>query len=1004
MRAEVLVIWLGLTLCWVVVCAREDAEGEVQVGRRRGLEDGRQVDQRDVEMSDDPARDVEIDKPKPKKKKTPEEIEAAKAKKAAEKEAKAKKQSAPKPTKKPKPPKPTKKPKPPKPTKKPKAPKPTKKPKTTTTSLPHTQPPTVIKEEEKILTELDTFQPVTLKPFEEPVEPGLPEPSIDVWADKKEVTTPEVMYIPEETTPVPFLVPWYEEYDYSDLAAKKKEEEEERARKEKAEKAERLKKQWEEEEEERLKQTSVPAKPKDCPPLGLESHRLEEDQLLASSQSQHGFSAQRGRLNMQGSENDDDLYGGAWCAEPEETNHWFQVDARREVEFTGVITQGRNSETQDDFMSSYFVAFSNDSRDWTTLHDGYAEWLFYGNVDRNTPVMNQFFTPIVARYLRILPQSWNGSLCLRAEVLACQLPSTYHSENEVTPTDELDFRHHNYKDMRQMMKVINEECPNITRIYNIGKSYQGLKMYAMEISDNPGEHETGEPEFRYTAGLHGNEALGRELLLLLMQFLCKEYNDGNPRVRRLVDGVRIHLVPSLNPDAYEMAFEMGSEMGNWELGHWTEEGYDIFLNFPDLNSVLWGAQDRGWVPRIVPNHHIPLPENIFNTSLAVETKAIISWMERTPFVLGANLQGGEKLVAYPFDMQRQPQSFADTRRWRGNNDMNEETWARIQRQNEGALRETPDDAMFRWLAMAYAHSHLTMTETYRGSCHGDDVTTGQGIVNRASWKPVVGSMNDFSYLHTNCFELSIFLGCDKFPHESELPLEWENNKESLLAFIEQVHRGIKGVVRDVEGNPLANATISVEGIWHDVKTAAGGDYWRLLNPGEYKVTAKADGHTPQTRLCMVGYDSGATPCSFTLAKSNWDRIKQIMALNGKRPIRIVTRAKVVRTTPASSVVATTTESHASMQRAERRRRLRILRLRRLREQRFRARQSTTPTTTTTTTTTTTMAPTTPPETERTTSWYDSWFPVDSWFTENPFDSINLISEPTQDYPFEYTID
>jgi len=50
--------------------------------------------------------------------------------------------------------------------------------------------------------------------------------------------------------------------------------------------------------------------------------------------------------------------------------------------------------------------------------------------------------------------------------------------------------------------------------------------------------------------------LGRELLLLLMQFLCKKYNEDDARVRRLVDSVRIHLVPSLNPDAYELAYEM----------------------------------------------------------------------------------------------------------------------------------------------------------------------------------------------------------------------------------------------------------------------------------------------------------------------------------------------------------------------------------------------------------------------------------------------------------------
>lgn len=31
------------------------------------------------------------------------------------------------------------------------------------------------------------------------------------------------------------------------------------------------------------------------------------------------------------------------------------------------------------------------------------------------------------------------------------------------------------------------------------------------------------------------------------------------------------------------------------------------------------------------------------------------------------------------------------------------------------------------------------------------------------------------------------LSCDKFPHVSELPIEWENNKESLLVYMEQVN-------------------------------------------------------------------------------------------------------------------------------------------------------------------------------------------------------------------------
>ena len=65
----------------------------------------------------------------------------------------------------------------------------------------------------------------------------------------------------------------------------------------------------------------------------------------------------------------------------------------------------------------------------------------------------------------------------------------------------------------------------------------------------------GEPEFRYVAGMHGNEVLGRELVLNLMQHMCEEYKRGDQRIVRLVKETRIHLLPSMNPDGHERAFK-----------------------------------------------------------------------------------------------------------------------------------------------------------------------------------------------------------------------------------------------------------------------------------------------------------------------------------------------------------------------------------------------------------------------------------------------------------------
>ncbi|XP_036434088.1 inactive carboxypeptidase-like protein X2 isoform X2 [Colossoma macropomum] len=962
------------------------------------------------------------------------------------------------------------------------------------------------------------------------------EPENLPFPDGKEVspTDGDWTYSATDEPTIPPYDKWYEEYEYGpEKRLEEEEEERERARK-RQEEREREQRRLEEEEERDRRINRPPPRvykePKICPPLGMESHRVDADQLLTSSMSHHRYGPHRARLNIQASGDEDDMNGGAWCGNQDDKVHWIELDARTLTEFTGVITQGRDDPIENDYVTSYYVAFSNDSREWTVLHDGYSEWLFFGNNDKHSPAMSQFVEPVVARYIRILPQSWNGTMCMRMEVMGCPLPdplSQYQSQNEVISKDDLDYRHHSYEDMEKFMKSVSDECPDITRLYSLGNSSNGRELYAMEISDKPGIHEIGEPEFRYTAGYHGNEALGRELLLLLTQYLCREYKDGNPRVRRLVDGTRIHLVPSVNPDGHVKAFERGSELGSWTVGHWTEDGADIFQNFPDLTSMFWDAEDKGMVPKLTPNHHVPIPDGYLaeNGPVVVETRALISWMESHSFVLGANLQGGERMVTYPFDMRRltkeseerekrlHPRANRYKRQYEEEEEepnpylhigyhqesygynpdphgYNQENYGYHQenygyhqenqgyhqehqgyhqenqgyhqehqeyhqenqeyhqenqgyhQENQGyypeghsegyhegyqegyqesypegyregadgdgdaeeEIRMVEDQSLFRWLAISYASTHRTMTNTFRGGCHTDDPTRGLGIVNRAKWKPIPGSMNDFSYLHTNCFELSIFLGCDKFPHQSELQREWEHNREALLTLMEQVHRGVKGVVSDKDGKPIRNASVSVEGVNHDVTTGEAGDYFRLLNPGEYRVTVRAYGYSSQTRMCVVGFEPGATLCNFELSKSNWDRIMEILALHGDKPIRVLNPGKGHPHMPrggrrrvgSSGVDIRNKISRTDIARAHRRRQwLRRQRLKQL----LAAQMTTTTLPPTTTTPTTTPTTTIPPTTESTTLWFD-YGPVEEITKENTTQPELEITD-SLDYNYNY---
>ena len=75
----------------------------------------------------------------------------------------------------------------------------------------------------------------------------------------------------------------------------------------------------------------------------------------------------------------------------------------------------------------------------------------------------------------------------------------------------------------------------------------------------------------------------------------------------------------------------------------------------------------------------------------------------------------------------------------------------------------------------------------RRSCkHSENFGKKHGITNGAKWYQVKGGMQDFSYFFSNDFEVTIELGCDKYPEESTLQLEWNRNERSLYSFMWQV--------------------------------------------------------------------------------------------------------------------------------------------------------------------------------------------------------------------------
>ena len=371
----------------------------------------------------------------------------------------------------------------------------------------------------------------------------------------------------------------------------------------------------------------------------------------------------------------------------------------------------------------------------------------------------------------------------------------------------------NSENLKCLLRAFAHQHRNIARLHEVGRSGLKRELLAMQITDNPYAKKPGKPMFKYVGNMHGNEVVGRQVLIYLIAYLLENYGI-NHRVTRLVKTTDIYIMPSMNPDGFEKARQGCSGI----IGRYNHNDVDLNRDFPDQ----FGSWD---------NYNINLAQP--------ETKVMLQWIREHPFVLSANLHGGALVASYPFDSNRDHIAT-------------------------GEYSAAPDDEIFKHLASTYATNHRTMSK------EGEQADGFKGgITNGAYWYDVPGGMQDVNYLISNCFEITLELSRCKYPPKSHLPIEWHNNRKALLAYMEQVHRGIKGFVKNQHGGGIHGAVIHVQGLDNNVTTATHGDFWRILLPGNnYTVTACASGHRCKT-VSYVRVSSGdATELEFILERDD----------------------------------------------------------------------------------------------------------------------------------------
>ncbi|OWK01297.1 hypothetical protein Celaphus_00018818 [Cervus elaphus hippelaphus] len=128
--------------------------------------------------------------------------------------------------------------------------------------------------------------------------------------------------------------------------------------------------------------------------------------------------------------------GPSWASGDRSKNHkqreWLRIDLGEKKKITGIRTTGSTQSNFNFYVKSFIMSFRNNNSKWKTYKGivNNEEKVFQGNSNFRDPVRNNFIPPIVARYVRVIPQTWHQRIALKVELLGCQIAPSRTQDND----------------------------------------------------------------------------------------------------------------------------------------------------------------------------------------------------------------------------------------------------------------------------------------------------------------------------------------------------------------------------------------------------------------------------------------------------------------------------------------------------------------------------------------------------------------------------------------------